>query len=1263
MIIRRFLHILAANRLNPFQNMKFLQSFIVQLYAVSFNPRRFIRNQFEKSILLKSELFDCKYYLSNNPYLASSAINPLDHFLIYGWKEERNPHPLFDINFYWEAYPDVKKSKTNPFIHFIRFGWKEGRNPHPLFDTSFYLESNPDLKNPKTNPFIHFNFFGWKEERNPHPLFDIKFYFECNPKLRGMGVNPIVHFVQSGYKEGCNPHFLFDVKYYLTLYEDVKNAGINPLIHYLMSGAREGRKPHPLFDTTYYFENNEDVKKANINPLVHFILSGWKEGRKPFENFNIQNYRTHNQNIEESIEFPFFNYLRNNYRTVDFEYKHPQDGITDTSILNQNLKQPAIKKNRIVVVFHVYHVDLVDECIKYLKNIPFNYDIIITTSLDEECESIEKIKRNFANVQVVKCKNEGRDIGAFIKVWPMIQQFDICCKIHTKKGDSAYIETWRKLCLEGVLGSSDLVTEIVNHFENDSSILLAGPELLYGSFKELIGINSENIQFLSKEYSIPLNNAENNGFFMGSMFWIRIESFPFISHLCDLKFPPETGKNEGGYEHAIERILGSLTLQKSQKIILTRSNEANLVSYKIVDFDYQSKVTTFHKHFDSIVNSQNSIEKIRGFIDQGEQFMKELYGWLALIGDKTPREAIVLIKDKLEIDVLCSIYRNDLEDNGINKGEHLFKIKLPVECIDGLPLEVTLIDKLSGKIVHTATIFKKKLSGMNIDRTYFDWDKVREEKFYKTINEIKLKRKDTFHGLVSVIMPTYNRANIIDNAIRSVISQTYSNFELIIVDDESTDDTEQIIHKYQNDKRIKYIKQIKGGPSSARNLGLKESVGEYIFYLDSDNEWVENYLQTTLDYMYYFNLDSAYSGMIVVDEKNQFKYFRGSNFSWFEIRYLNYVDLNSFGHKNLAGEDKLFFDEELERWVDWDYILRFITIRTISYAPFLGIKYYDGNIDRITNTAYKKFDEVNIILSHIRDKFSNHSRLFHDVDFIFESLLEKYRSGSMDHRVSVDTIITSYNHEKFITQAIESVLEQKGNIRHRIIISDDASTDNTRKIISRYSKKYPEFIVELSSVQNLGMSENFKKCLYACNAEYVALCEGDDYWTDSYKLQKQIAFMKENFDCSMVFSKIEVHNIEKNSIRILKRQETIKKEKLDGEDFIADPNMNLIANFSCCLFKADLLKTMPAFLFNERITEIAFAFYFEQFGKIGYIDKVMSVYRQHIQGLWSGSDYKNQLISGMKTRQIVKEVAQPKYKDRIQKIIEEKFLSPLKEMS
>ena len=106
--------------------------------------------------------------------------------------------------------------------------------------------------------------------------------------------------------------------------------------------------------------------------------------------------------------------------------------------------------------------------------------------------------------------------------------------------------------------------------------------------------------------------------------------------------------------------------------------------------------------------------------------------------------------------------------------------------------------------------------------------------------------------------------------------------------------------------------------------------------------------------------------------------------------------------------------------------------------------------------------------------------------------------------VSIASI--TYNHEKFIAQAIDSFLMQETDFDFEIIIGEDCSTDDTLKIIKEYKAKYPDIIKLITSESNVGMMTNFIRTLEACSGKYIALCEGDDYWTDTLKLQKQVNF-------------------------------------------------------------------------------------------------------------------------------------------------------------
>lgn len=148
-----------------------------------------------------------------------------------------------------------------------------------LFDEAYYFEQNPDVAAAKVDALAHYLSHGGFEGRNPHPLFDSAWYLQRNEDVASAGVNPLVHYVRNGGFEGRDPHPLFGNDWYLRQNPDVAAADVNPLSHYLQRGALEGRNPHPDFDGAWYLAQNPDVALNGMNPLVHYVQFGQSEGR------------------------------------------------------------------------------------------------------------------------------------------------------------------------------------------------------------------------------------------------------------------------------------------------------------------------------------------------------------------------------------------------------------------------------------------------------------------------------------------------------------------------------------------------------------------------------------------------------------------------------------------------------------------------------------------------------------------------------------------------------------------------------------------------------------------------------------------------------------------------------------------------------------------------------------------------------------------------------------------------------------------------
>jgi glycosyltransferase involved in cell wall biosynthesis len=116
----------------------------------------------------------------------------------------------------------------------------------------------------------------------------------------------------------------------------------------------------------------------------------------------------------------------------------------------------------------------------------------------------------------------------------------------------------------------------------------------------------------------------------------------------------------------------------------------------------------------------------------------------------------------------------------------------------------------------------------------------------------------------------------------------------------------------------------------------------------------------------------------------------------------------------------------------------------------------------------------------------------------------------------------TYNHKNYISQAIEGVLMQKASFPFELVIGEDCSTDNTRSTCIEYQNRFPDIIKIRLSDKNQGMIKNFIETMRVCQGKYIAICEGDDYWTDTCKLQKQVDFFESNPQYGLCFTDVDI---------------------------------------------------------------------------------------------------------------------------------------------
>jgi glycosyltransferase involved in cell wall biosynthesis len=216
----------------------------------------------------------------------------------------------------------------------------------------------------------------------------------------------------------------------------------------------------------------------------------------------------------------------------------------------------------------------------------------------------------------------------------------------------------------------------------------------------------------------------------------------------------------------------------------------------------------------------------------------------------------------------------------------------------------------------------------------------------------------------------------------------------------------------------------------------------------------------------------------------------------------------------------------------------------------------------------------------------------------------------MDNNIIVSVCMITYNHDAYIRQAIEGVLLQECNFRVELIIGEDCSTDNTAKIIQSYAIKFPQKIKVRYNRPNLGMIPNFIKTLQECTGKYIAICEGDDYWTDPYKLQKQVDFLEANKEYGLVFSRFEAYH--ENS----KQSAESKFVSWDGHVFFAMQRRPIGSTLTSVMRKT-ALEPLMARIVKQNLQFTIDIWFWQQITlnwKMHCIDDVTAVYRVHPGG-------------------------------------------------
>jgi len=233
---------------------------------------------------------------------------------------------------------------------------------------------------------------------------------------------------------------------------------------------------------------------------------------------------------------------------------------------------------------------------------------------------------------------------------------------------------------------------------------------------------------------------------------------------------------------------------------------------------------------------------------------------------------------------------------------------------------------------------------------------------------------------VSVVVPTYNRASVLPRCLNSITNQTFKNFEIIVVDDCSTDNTKQVTQEY-DEERLEYIRHNKNkGGAVARNTGIEAASGQYTAFLDSDDEWLPKKLEKQMEV---FNngsdqVGAVYTGHYIIDSNSRRQgrppTARGDIYEK-QLMYDQVNPTSTVVVKKCCFEDAGKFDPDLPARQDYDLWIRLSEEYDFDYVPEPLAKIHEYNDDRISTQYRSRMKANKIMLDRVADRIENYGLL------------------------------------------------------------------------------------------------------------------------------------------------------------------------------------------------------------------------------------------------------------------------------------------------
>lgn len=334
---------------------------------------------------------------------------------------------------------------------------------------------------------------------------------------------------------------------------------------------------------------------------------------------------------------------------------------------------------------------------------------------------------------------------------------------------------------------------------------------------------------------------------------------------------------------------------------------------------------------------------------------------------------------------------------------------------------------------------------------------------------------------ISIITPVYNVEKYLDKCLKSILVQTFTDFEVICINDGSTDRSFEILNNYKEDNRVKIIDSENHGVGYARNLGLDIATGEYMVFIDSDDYVNERFLEKLLD-----NVNNTDSDMVCCGRRLDTQ---GKITTWLPTKKISYnpiKDIYKFTKyrcilqklfkTDIIKKNNIRFDTTLHLGEDTLFLIEYLTYCRYITSVQEGLYTNNFNDQSLTrNPEYQKRREKERIIFHAQ---------------INKIIDEHYGNGTNIPKVSV--VMPIYNAERYLRQSLDSVVNQTLK-EIEIICVNDASTDGSLSILEEYQKK-DDRIKIVTNKKNLHCGSARNVGIRFAKGEYLIVLDGDDWF-------------------------------------------------------------------------------------------------------------------------------------------------------------------------